>query len=185
MPSFAIVPLVFSLLLASVGQPAWSRPNGSGRAEELAVMFNKSKHKVKDKKGIHIDIKVDVTSELVPKPAAEYAGTYGAWDDLSLDVHLNGGQITVTGTEPDGDVIRSYTVSDAQLDGAMLTGTKVYADGGKEKFEGVFIKRTVHTNQSDRDETTFGLGVVFDPPKRTGADDGWDMNKIFYESKTQ
>lgn len=185
MPSFAIIPLLFSLLLAGAGQPAFTVSNGSGRADELAAMFNKSKHKVKDKKNIHIDIRIDITSELVTKPAAEYAGTYRAWDELSLEVQVNGGQITVNGTEPDGDAIRSYTVNDARLDGAMLTGTKVYTDGVKEKFEGVFIKRTVHTNQSDTDETTFGFGVVFDPPKRNGGGGGWDMSKIFYEQKTQ
>ena len=50
----------------------------------------------------------------------------------------------------------------------MLTGTKVYEDGGGEKFEGVFIKRTDFDNPTDKGVSAFGLKVVSNPVEFAG-----------------
>jgi hypothetical protein len=56
--------------------------------------------------------------------------------------------------------MQSFTLADARIDGALLTGTQVYANGRREKLEGVFVNRTVHNSPTDTGTTEFGLGIA-------------------------
>lgn len=180
---FLLASLLLSLWLVPANMNV-QPPDASQRAREIAALFNKSKHKVKEKRGIRIEINVDVTSEpVVKRDARDYAGTYEAFSDYPFKLEVAAsGQITASGAEPDARGTRSFTLRDAKIEGALLTGTKVYADGGQEKFEGVFLNRTVRSNTTDNGDTTFGLGVVFDPPKAS-LDDSFSLTKLFYELK--
>jgi hypothetical protein len=179
------LPLLLSLLLSPAVMPHSSATDAQHRAQELAARFNKNKHKVKDKRGVHIDIKIDITSVPVAKPAGEYAGAYNAWDSYSMQLQVGSdGQLTGSGTEPSENGERAFTLRDTRLEGALLTGTKVYQDGSTERLEAVFISRTTRSNMQDRDETVFGLGVVYDQPLTTG-DHGFQTDKIFYEMRSK
>jgi hypothetical protein len=171
------------LWLVPAGGMAPPSSDPQDRAQELAARFNKSKHKVKDKRGVHIEIKIDITSVPAAKPAAEYVGGYNAWDTYSMQLSIRSdGQLSGDGTEPSPSGSRAFTLRETRLEGALLTGTKVYQDGATENFEGVFISRTIRSNMQDRDETVFGLGVVYDQPVMTG-DHGFQTDKMFYEMR--
>ena len=62
---------------------------------------------------------------------------------------------------------------------APLTGEKVYTDGAVEKFEGVFIKRTVLNSPTDEGVSSFGLGIV----GRQIVIGGLTLDKLFYQLK--
>jgi hypothetical protein len=180
---FLIVSLLLSLYL-SPSLPNARAFDAQQRAQEMALLFNKTKHKVKEKRGLRIEVYVEVRSEpVVRSNAAEYAGAYealGAYP-FHLQVSANG-RIEASGTEPGPQQTRQFTLRDAKIEGALLTGTKVYTDGATEKFEAVFINRTVRNSQTDDGATTFGLGVVYDPPK-ISSDFGFTLDKLFYELK--
>ncbi len=156
------------------------------RAQELAASFNKSKHRVKEKRGVKIEKFKEVRSEPVVKAdVREYAGTYeaslGASYPLTIAVSSNG-RIEVSGSEPGKEAILHFTLRDARIEGGLLTGTKVYADGSTDKFEGVFINRTERDSPTDTGHTSFGLGVVYNPP-RTESDFGFSLAHVFYEKQ--
>jgi hypothetical protein len=184
MQLIAFLPVILSLVLNPLTPSRPVAGDSTERARELAALFNKSKHKVKDKRGVHIEIHIDIVSEPLVKPAAQYSGEYGADDTFSLRLEVGAdGKVTGRGSEPRaGTAELNFSLRDARVDGGLVVGTKVYDSGATAKFEGVFIQRTVHTNMGDRDQVLFGLGVVFDPPKR-GGDDGWEINKLFYEAR--
>src|ERR1051325_4530348 len=141
----------------------------SARARELAATFSKSKHAVKEKNGIRVEKFKEVRSEPAPKrDARQYTGEYEAdyGCSLSLNVYADG-RAEASGTEPSADFTRTrrFTLKDARVEGALLTGTKVYEDGSTEAFEGVFINRTDRDSPTAPGTTRFGLGVLLDPPK--------------------
>jgi hypothetical protein len=152
------------------------------RARELAALFSKSKHSVKEKRGVRVEKFLEVRGEpAVKRDAREYSGTYESDSDcaLSIKVGTDGG-VEASGCEPSPERPRKFTLRAARVSGALLTGTKVYEDGSTEKFEGVFINRTERVQPNAAGVTTFGLGVVFDPPK---AGDGYVMGRLFYQLK--
>lgn len=179
-----ILPVILSLFLNSLTPNRAVAADSSVRALELAALFNKHKHKVKDRRGVHLEIKIDITSEPVLKPAAQYSGTYGAENGFLLRLEVRAdGTVTGRGSEPGGNHDeRSFTLRDTKVEGALVVGTKVYDNGSTEKIEGVFLRRTIQTNMQDRDQVQLGLGVVFDPPRR-GGDDGYEIYKLFYEAR--
>ena len=65
-------------------------------------------------------------------------------------------------------------------DGALLTATKVYSDGAREKFEGSFLNRTDRNSPTDPGVTIFGLGVVLTTPFEVN---GLTYDKLFYQLK--
>ena len=157
--------------------------DASARARELAASFSKSKHVVKEKRGIRVEKFKDVRSEPAPKADARlYSGEYEAEHGaLSLKVYSDG-RAEATGTEPDSDFThtRKFTLRNARVEGALLTGTKLYEDGSSEPFEGVFINRTDRDSPTDPGTTAFGLGVLFHTPKTV---DGNTMERLFYALK--
>ena len=156
----AIIFFILSLLPANVfGQEQNLQP----RTQEIVAEFNKTKHKVKEKKGIRVEVYVEVRSEAAVKRPEEYTGVYrldGNGSALELRVAANG---AVEGKGEDGEG-REFTLTNGKIEGALLTATKTYANGGSEKFEGVFINRTIRSGKSPDDAVengkTFGLGVV-------------------------
>src|SRR5947209_3112993 len=116
------------------------------RARELAASFSKSKHEVKEKRGVRVEKFKEVRSKPALKAnAADYSGTYeataGADYTLSLNVAADG-SAEGGGTDPGLAGPRAFTLTGTRVAGALITGTKTYADGSTEKFEGVFINRT-------------------------------------------
>lgn len=172
------------LCLAAFGAQALSGvQDASARARELAASFSKSKHAVKEKHGIRVEKFKDVRSEPAPKTDARlYSGEYEAEHGaLSLRVYADG-RAEANGTEPDSDFAstRKFTLANARVEGALLTGTKLYEDGQSEPFEGVFINRTDRNSPTDPGTNAFGLGVLFHTPKSVN---GYTMDKIFYALK--
>ena len=185
MRRFLIAAILFVVCLAAFGVGAARVvQDASARARELAASFSKSKHEVKEKHGIRVEKFKEVRSEPAPKrDARQYSGEYEAdyGCSLSLKVYADG-RAEASGTEPFADFTRTrrFTLKDARVEGALLTGTKVYEDGSTEAFEGVFINRTDRNSLADPGTTRFGLGVLLDPPKSV---DGLTMNKLFYALK--
>jgi hypothetical protein len=154
------------------------------RAQEIAAAFNKSKHQVKEKHGVRVEKFKEVRSQpAVRKDAREYSGTYVAnlGGDFEMRIEASAdGSVRAQGAEPGAVGIRRFTLRDAKIQGALLTGTKVYDDGKTDKFEGVFINRTERESLTDNGTTTFGLAVLFDPPK-VESEYGFTLNRLFYE----
>ena len=180
------VALLAGLWLVTANTTAQQQSDPQQRAQEIAASFNKSKHQVKEKRGVRIEKFKEIRSEpVVRKDAREYSGTYvadlGAGYTMKVEVGADG-RVQATGSEPGPNMIRKFVLKDAKIQGALLTANKVYEDGKTEKFEGVFINRTERESQTDSGTTSFGLAVIYDPPK-VESDYGFTLNRIFYELK--
>jgi len=159
-----------------------SAQDAGARARELAARFDKDKHKVKEKRGIRVEVFVQMRGEPAPRAnPADYTGTYESEPDCPLSLRVSaGGSAEGTGYEPSPSGPRRFALRDGRVDGAVLAATKVYEDGSTERFEGVFLNLNVRDDRADRGETRFGLGEVFDPPKTVG---GVELSKLFYALK--
>ncbi|HEX8637618.1 MAG TPA: hypothetical protein VF692_06125 [Pyrinomonadaceae bacterium] len=185
MKKLSFVALIFGMSLGiSVRETPAQNGGAQQESQEIAALFNKTKHKVKEKRGVRVEVYVDIKSEpFVKQNIAEYAGEFkadtGDWFTLKIS---SDGRIEASGSEPSPQKSRRFTVKDARIEGALLTGTKVYDDGAAESFEAVFLKRTVRLGETDAGTSVYGFGVRYDPPKiDTGA--GFHINKLFYELK--
>jgi len=178
--------LAVSFCCAAVGlsqQPGVAATESRTRA--IVASFNKSKHVVKEKRGVRKEKYLDVRSQpAVKQNPADYSGEYedaGLGFSLRLRVDRDG-KVEGTGYEPlndDADVSRSFRLNDGQISGALITAKKVYADGSSEPLEGVFITKTVFESPTDKGVTTFGLGVI-GKGLQVG---GLDVDRIFYQLK--
>ena len=154
----------------------------SRRTHELASLFSKQKHVIKEKRGIRLEKYKNVVAEpVVGANPATLSGTYRDLDFgfvLRLSI-LRDGSVTGTGVDPfdsDSRIARSFNLT-GRIDGALLNAVKVYRDGKREQLEGVFIKRTSYQSPEDLGTTTFGLGVV----SRSMQIDGNTIDRLFYE----
>ncbi|HEX8722895.1 MAG TPA: hypothetical protein VF736_19915 [Pyrinomonadaceae bacterium] len=174
--------LVSGLCLAAAGGAAAVRQDSGVRARELAAYFDKDKHKVKEKWGTRVEVFLEMRGEPAARAdAAEYSGAYEWERGFPLDLRVSpDGRAEGSGVEPAPNGSRRFTLRDARVSGALLTGTKVYDGGGTEPIEAVFINLTTRHAQGERGETLFGLGVVFDPPK---AGEGYSITRLFYARK--
>jgi hypothetical protein len=155
------------------------------RTREIVASFNKSKHVIKERHGVRVEKFKEIRSEpVIRKNASDYAGTYEADTGYAINIRAGAdGSVEASGTEPaPRHATLKFTLRNARLEGALLTGTKVYADGTTEKFEGVFINRTDRDSPTERGVSTFGLGVLYDPPK-TNPDAGFVITRLFYQQK--
>lgn len=152
------------------------------RAQELAAFFSKTKHKVKEKHGVRVEKFIEIRSEPALKgDVRDYAGTYEADSGMTFRLRVGAdGRIEADGSEPSTNAARHFALRDAALVGALLTATKVYDDGTTDKFEGLFINRTERHSPTDKGLTTFGLGVLYDPPK---VGHGFQITRLFYQQK--
>lgn len=173
-----------SLVSAVIAAPLHSQtPSASRRTHELASLFSKEKHVVKEKHGVRLEkYKNVVASPVVPANPVTFSGTYR---DLSFDFVIRlqispDGTVTGTGTDPidrGARIARQFTLVAGRIDGALVTATKAYRDGQRERFEGIFIERTSYESPEDRGTTVFGLGVV----SRSMQIDGNTIDRLFYE----
>jgi hypothetical protein len=166
-------------------QQALSSATAQTRTNAIAASFTKSKHVVKEKRGVRMEKYKRVESEPVVKAnPQDYSGTYEV-PDLAFAVHLRvdrDGNVEGTGYEPTGpdlSVRRSFTLRSGRIVGALLTATQVYANGTQNRFEGAFMNRTSFDSPADRGFTVFGLGVI----GKDLAVGGATINRFFYESK--
>jgi len=155
------------------------------RTQVLVASFNKTKHAVKVRHGVRVEKYKRVRSEAaISQNPENYSGTYEMSDlgfALRLRVDRNG-NVEATGEEPLGGAVgvrRTFVLRNARVDGALLTGTRVYADGTSNYFEGVFINLTSFDSPADKGVSTFGLGVT----GRAVAVSGVVLDKFFYELK--
>jgi len=136
------------------------------RAQTIVASFNKSKHVVKEKRGVRKEKYLDVRSvPAVKQNPADYSGAYETSDlRFSLQLRVDAtGKVEGSGYEPLNDrtaISRSFTLKDGRMTGALITARKIYSDGSHEPLEGVFINKTVFESPSDPGVTAFGLGVV-------------------------
>ena len=180
MRRFFVWAVVSGLCLAASGGPALGQDAGA-RERELAAHFSKEKHKVKERRGVRLEVFLQVRAEPAPRAAAEYSGAYGAEHDYTLELSVApDGAAEGRGTDPAPGGPRRFTLRDARVTGALLTGTRVYEDGGTERLEGLFLNLTVRHSRTDAGKTSFGLGVVFDPPKPA---EGFQYTRLFYAPK--
>ena len=159
--------LAASVFCAGVGasqQPGVAATDTRTRA--IVASFNKSKHVVKEKRGVRKEKYLDVRSQPVLKQnPADYSGEYeeaGLGFSLRLRVDRDG-RVEGTGYDPlngDSGVSRSFRLRDGQIRGALITAKKVYADGSSEPLEGVFINKTRFESPTDKGVTAFGLGAI-------------------------
>jgi hypothetical protein len=136
------------------------------RTQTIVASFNKSKHVVKEKRGVRKEKYLDVRSVPAVKPnPADYSGAYETSDlRFSLQLRVDAtGKVEGRGYEPLNDeaaISRSFTLKDGRMTGALITARKIYGDGSHEPLEGVFINKTVFESPTDPGVTAFGLGVV-------------------------
>lgn len=165
--------------------------DAASRASDLAAALDKNKYKKKEKANVSIEIYIDIKNQPVVRDAYDFGGNYQSEDGsyrLALSVERGG---TASGTGQDlinGDQRMGFTLQNARIDGALLVGTKVYENGQSEKFEAVFVNRTVaagkNANEIASSETAFGLGFIqrsaaSDPNKGTT---NW-TNRVFLERR--
>jgi hypothetical protein len=174
------------ILVAATGTSATAfaqTRESSSRAAVIVASFNKSKHAVKERRGVRVEKYKEVKSEpVVPKSPSAFSGLYEVSElgsSLRLEID-DAGRVTGTGTEPLGretTLLRKFTIRDARLEGALVTGTKVYGDGASSKFEGVFMNRTSFDSPTDKGTTAFGLGVLTSPVQVYGV----TVERLFYQ----
>jgi len=175
MRTFVVIVLSVACAASIVSQQLSSQT----KAREIAAAFTKNKHAVKEKFGVRVEKYKDVRSEpAVKSNLSEYSGVYQVHDlgyVISVQVG-NDGRIEANGSENS----RTFTLENAKIDGALLTATKVYSDGARERFEGSFLNRTDRNSPTDPGVTIFGLGVVLTTPFEVN---GLTYDKLFYQLK--
>ena len=174
--------LAAGLFLAAFVGAGARRQDSGARARELAAYFNKDKHKVKQKRGVRLEVFLEMRGEPAALPdAAEYTGAYESEPGYPFELRVAAdGAAEGRGAEPSAGGARRFTLRGARVSGAVLTGTKVYEDGGTERIEAVFINLTARHAPGEAGTKSFGLGVVYDPPK---AGDGYVISRLFYARK--
>ena len=188
-----IAPVVATLTLLVVdagrgsSQTLATASDAQSKTQAIVASFNKFKHLSKEKHGIKKEKYLKVESNPVVKANPEdYSGTYEI-PDLGFAMHLrvdHTGKVDGNGYEPltpDPAVRRAFTLKNGKIEGALLTATKVYADGHTEKLEGVFINRTSFESPTDKGFSRFGLGTLGRPIEVSGL----TLDKFFYELKSQ
>ena len=140
--------------------------DAGARTGTLVASLDKTKHKMKEKKNVSIEVYVSIKNEAVIRDAYEYGGSYASEDgDYSLTLHVErGGAASGHGHDSINDRRMSFTLNDAAISGALLSGTKVYENGEQQKFEAVFVNRTVATGKNQNEitsrDTKFGMGFI-------------------------
>ena len=182
----AVLSALTAFALVDAGNAVAQGSSVQARTQAIVASFNKFKHKVKERRGVRLEKYKDVRSTAsIKSNIRDYAGSYEADGmGLSLDLKVDGsGNISVNGYEQvdmDAPVWRGFSLRNARIQGALLTGTKVYANGATQPFEGVFINRTSFESPTDRGLTTFGLGVVGNSLQVVN---GVSVERVFYERK--
>lgn len=180
--TIALALAVASFAPGAVYAQAVNSPAARQRTQAILASLDKSKHVVKEKRGVRREKYLEVRNAPVIKAdPRDYSGLYEV-EDLGMGLQLRvdaNGRVEGTGYEPMGgdvSVRRSFILRDAKVDGALLTATKVYANGGHEPFEAVFVNRSVFNSPSDPGVTEYGLGAVGKDVQTSGV----TFNRFFY-----
>jgi disulfide oxidoreductase YuzD len=162
---FLIVFLIFGAF--SAGETLAQTSGAPQKTQEIVAALAKTKYKHKVKKNFDFELYIDIKNEPVVKNAAEYAGVYESEDaGYRIELRASGGKVEGSGYETNFETSSrvNFTLSDARIEGALLTANRVYADGSTKRLEAVFVNRTVTTgtnpNKISSRETKFGLGFV-------------------------
>jgi len=173
-----VISLVFCFVLSN---DIFAQDTGQ-KTQDLIAALSKSKYKKKEKENFSFERYINIKSEAVVKNnVRDYAGIYQSSEagyQIELRVSTDG-KIEGSGYDSDFDTSQkqNFTLRDARIEGALLTATKVFADGTKEKLEAVFNNRTViegkNPNEINSRETKYGLGFI----------DSWGTitNRVFLE----
>ena len=173
-------PATITFLLVCSATIPFNHLSGQSRAEQIAASFTKFKQAVKEKQGVRVEKYKDIRSEpTVRQNLTEYSGAYEVADlghMLSVQV-ANDGTVRAYGLDGEPES-RSFKLANAKIEGAVLTGTKVYRDGTTERFEGAFLTRTERDSPTDPGIVRYGLGVVLAKPVEFG---GNTYEQLFYQ----
>jgi hypothetical protein len=182
-----LVPVAAALNLLLVGAGAASAQvaastGAQARSQVIAASFSKFKNLTKEKHGVTKTKYLKIESQPAVRANPEgYSGTYEVPDlGFAMRLHVDrSGKVEGTGYEPivDPAVRRMFTLRDGKIEGALITATKVYANGKSERLEGVFIDRTTFESPTDKGSTSFGLGVIGKPIEVSGL----TLDKLFFE----
>lgn len=182
-PSLLTIIVVFSTVIPTVVPAQGASVSASSRTREIAQMFSKNKHVVKEKRGVRTEKYKYVSAEpLIAANPTSLSGTYRAFDSdfvMRLSVSSNG-IVEGSGTDLvdfDSKISHPFTLVDGRVQGALLTVTKLYRDGKRESIEGVFMERTSFESPKDRGTKVFGLGVLTKPMQIGGN----TVDRLFYE----
>lgn len=137
------------------------------RTRDLVASLDKTKYKKKTKRDITVEVYVDIKNEAAVRARPnEYSGVYES-DGYRLALTVGrDGSATGEGYDTLGvDAKRmNYSLRDARIEGALLTATKVYENGGSEPLEAVFVNRTAKAGTNPEmitaNVTEFGIGWV-------------------------
>ena len=159
------------------------------RTRELVASLDKTKYKKKEKANVTIEIFIEIKNEAVVRNPTEYAGTYESEaGEYSLSLSVTGNSASGSGYDMLNDRRTNFNLKDATINGALLSGTKVYENGEQQKFEAVFVNRTVATgtnaNQITARNTKFGLGFIQEGSQNDSAkgNQNW-TNRVFLERR--
>jgi hypothetical protein len=138
------------------------------RTQDLVAALDKTKYKSKEKKGIKVEVYVDIKNEAVVKSdPAEYSGVYA--EDLGLyrlELRIaHDGRAEGSGFESSLDQKPvHFTLRDARIDGALLTATRVFDNGKTDQLEAVFVAQNLKAGTSpskiEEEHKEFGLGYI-------------------------
>jgi len=146
------------------------------RTQQLVAALDKTKYKKKEKKNISIEIYIDIKNEPAVRAPSDYTGSYDSDENgnsLSLKVDSSGAASGSGYDSLNRDRRQSFTLKEAVISGALLTGTKVYENGEQRPFEAVFVNRTVRTgknaNTIESEDVKFGIGFIVNNSSSDGS----------------
>jgi hypothetical protein len=175
-------------VLLSVGLVgSLSAQDAAQKTRDLVAALDKTKYKKKEKANFSIEVFVDVKNEAAIKTdPSEYSGRYEADGYRLLLAAAKDGSVTGAGFDSFVNVEKTqdYRLKDARINGALLTGTKIYDNGTEQPFEAVFVNRTSRAGSNPKtianESTQFGIGFIqygsaaiaqCDPDKAAKSDD--------------
>ena len=175
------VVMIMSIVATNLCAQTTLSGDAQSRTSVIAASFSKFKDVTKTRRGVTKSKYRRVESEAAVKAnPADYSGTYEVPEigfALQLRVDSRGG-VTGTGYEPLSETVRrSFTLRNGTVQGALLTATKVYANGETERLEGAFMNRTSFDSPTDKGTTVFGFGTLGKPVDIAGM----TINKFFFE----
>ncbi len=163
-----VIAISISLWLISPENTFAQTGNVQQKTQEITAALSKTKYKHKVKGSFEFEKYISIKSEAVVKNnAGEYSGSYEAEDSRHrIELNIAGGKIEGSGYDTDSESSKkeSFSLKEAKIEGALLTATKTYENGKTEKFEAIFINRTIvegtNPNKIKYRATKFGLGFV-------------------------
>ena len=156
------------------------------RTQDLVAALDKTKYKKKDKGVVQLEFFFEVKNEAALKSdQSQYTGAYEADGYLLTLTVLADGSVKGSGYDSlkDGAKPVNFELKNAKLNGALITGTKVFDNGREQPFEAVFVNRTTRSgtnpNTVNDQKTEFGLGFI---QTSNAPDSNW-TNRVFLERR--